>query len=286
MLLTRIILKKSAMESVADQYIITDSIEGYGMQGSVFQAEHKLSKKLYVAKITKLCDKKQQARFANEIKLLKLLGDCKNVIRLVDSFVAGADGVLILERMPYDLMALIENDMLNKKQRVKIFTQVCKAIRDMHRKGIAHLDIKPENILVSIDFSSIKICDFGCSRLLPPSGLVKSESGTIMYSSPEYARGEICDGKKADIWSLGILYHILLTDYFPYDFEDINLQVATGTLVLLQSSLSDNQAQLIKKLLRECPKERIDSEVVYSILRAEQHAPEIFVKVYHKLKKN
>ena len=74
----------------------------------------------------------------------------------------------------------------------------------MHKEGICHRDIKAENILLDTDEFIIKICDFGLSAL--GSDLLTSRCGTQQYMAPEVLMGDKgYDGKKADIFSLGVL---------------------------------------------------------------------------------
>ena len=107
--------------------------------------------------------------------------------------------------------------------------QLLKGLRHIHKLGIAHLDIKPENILVfggarddGKKFMNVKLADFGLSWVvwnaitpLPDYCAImcpNNKTGTKAYMSPERLTdhaGTFC-GKKADVWSLGVVVSILM----------------------------------------------------------------------------
>jgi calcium-dependent protein kinase len=88
----------------------------------------------------------------------------------------------------------------------------------MHTKGIVHRDIKPENILMeskSVDNLNIKITDFGFAKFYDPrEGGLKESLGSPLYMAPEIIKNLPYDSK-VDIWSLGIVFYILLSGKPP-----------------------------------------------------------------------
>ncbi|KAK4786278.1 hypothetical protein SAY86_002967 [Trapa natans] len=105
----------------------------------------------------------------------------------------------------------------------RYFQQLVDALRFCHENGMAHRDIKPQNLL--LDKSNVlKVSDFGLSALpeqLRKDGLLHTSCGTPSYTAPEvlYRRGY--DGAKADAWSCGVVLFVLLAGYIPFD--DTNL---------------------------------------------------------------
>ena len=97
------------------------------------------------------------------------------------------------------------------------FWQLASAVFHLHSQGFAHLDIKLENILLD-EFFNLKLADLGTSRcMLASNGFTNIKIGTPNYMAPEIEdkMNESFHALKADIYSLGICLHLLLTGEFP-----------------------------------------------------------------------
>ena len=80
----------------------------------------------------------------------------------------------------------------------------------MHSKGVAHLDIKPENIVIKDDGKNVRLIDFGLSRCCEKFGTLKGCVGTPSFMPPEMKNGQSWNGYKADVWALGCtIYEIV-----------------------------------------------------------------------------
>jgi serine/threonine protein kinase len=92
-------------------------------------------------------------------------------------------------------------------------------IQALHKMGICHRDIKPQNILLFGENFEIKICDFGLSSIIygkSGKNLIRGIVGTKGYQAPEIIEGKDYDGEKADIFSLGVLLFNLLNGKPPF----------------------------------------------------------------------
>ena len=106
--------------------------------------------------------------------------------------------------------------------RVRMMAQACDAIEYLHNNAIAHRDVKPHNILVTLD-GRVKLVDFGIARVEAVSDLLGSTSSSgqptlIMtpgYASPEQISGDR-SGKSGDIYSVAVVLYQLLTGRLPY----------------------------------------------------------------------
>ena len=96
--------------------------------------------------------------------------------------------------------------------------QILDGLRDLHSQNIAHLDLKPQNVLLTCDVitdADIKLCDFGISRLIQKGVEVREILGTPDYVAPEILNYEPIS-LATDIWSIGVLAYVLLTGYSPF----------------------------------------------------------------------
>ena len=98
--------------------------------------------------------------------------------------------------------------------------QIARALAHAHEKGVVHRDIKPQNMLLLRD-GMLKVGDFGIAAL---ENEVREESGTavgsIHYTAPEQARGEVPD-PRSDLYSLGVVMYEMLTGEKPYTGETV-----------------------------------------------------------------
>jgi calcium-dependent protein kinase len=146
-----------------------------------------------------------------------------------------------------------EQDMSN------IIFQLVKALFFIHNKNIVHRDIKPENILFSEkkDFSSLKLIDFG---LATQKKTDNKTVGTPYYMAPEMIKGKY--SPKSDIWSVGIIIYLMLTDKFPfvnskeYDVFEMIEEGKYNTQLLDDCECSEEAKDLVKKILVKDPDKR------------------------------
>ena len=125
-----------------------------------------------------------------------------------------------------DLFELINaNSEGLQEQNCKVIAyKIILAIQALHKMGICHLDIKPENILIFGDNFEIKIGDFGVSSSIYRNNekvLQSGDVGTYGYKAPEINEGKDFDGEKADVFSFGVLLFVLLIGIKPFPTAEI-----------------------------------------------------------------
>lgn len=115
-----------------------------------------------------------------------------------------------------DLLTLIMQNLADVHSHWKmIFTQICLAVQYLHKRGLAHRDIKPDNIMIDKHFN-VKVCDYGYVCESGESTVSTSARGTVQYVSPEILlRNGYC-AIQSDIWSLGITLYVAVTARFPW----------------------------------------------------------------------
>ena len=102
-------------------------------------------------------------------------------------------------------------------QAASIIEQACEGLYYAHRHGVVHRDVKPGNLLRSLE-GEIKLADFGIAKATEQSSItqVGSVLGTAAYLAPEQARGEEA-GPPADLYALGVVAYQLISGRLPYE---------------------------------------------------------------------
>jgi len=151
-------------------------------------------------------------RFVAEARSVARLSH-PNVVAVYDQ---GADGRTLYLAMEYvpgrtlrDL--LHERTTLRPREALDIIEGVLSGLAAAHAAGIAHRDVKPENVLLG-DANAIKVADFGLARLLSDAPHTKSGLliGTAAYLAPEQVAGGRADFR-TDVYAAGIMLFELLT---------------------------------------------------------------------------
>ena len=164
-------------------------------------------------------------RFRAEAQILAAL-DHRNIVKLLD---AGETE----DQQPYFVMEYVEGLPIDKwcvehrsslNQRLNLFREICQAVQYAHSHLLVHRDLKPGNILVTLD-GSVKLLDFGIARLLRPELLLGGGDDlptaswehplTPSYASPEQLRGSAVS-TATDIYALGVVLFELLTGSVPF----------------------------------------------------------------------
>jgi serine/threonine-protein kinase len=107
---------------------------------------------------------------------------------------------------------------LPEPDAVKIASRICEALEYMHRRGVVHRDLKPQNIMLCND-GSIRIMDFGIARAQSSRRLTfvgfTPAMGTPDYMAPEQVKGSRGDAR-TDIYSLGAMLYEMATGELPF----------------------------------------------------------------------
>src|SRR5580704_490339 len=156
-------------------------------------------------------------RFVAEARSVARLAH-PNVVTVYDQ---GADGRTLYLAMEYvpgrTLRALLqERTRLRPREALDIIEGVLSGLAAAHAAGIAHRDVKPENVLLG-DAQSVKVADFGLARLLSDVSHTKSGLliGTAAYLAPEQVAGGRADFR-TDVYAAGIMLFELLTGRQPF----------------------------------------------------------------------
>jgi serine/threonine protein kinase len=145
----------------------------------------------------------------NEINILQKLKH-PNIVKFINAY-KDINWFIIMEFIDFNLNRLMEFNILKPELIKSLSLQLLRAVSYIHNNNIIHLDIKPQNILVTKD-NILKLCDFGESKTLNIGenfdGKIDQEIVSLWYRAPEILFGDSFD-HGVDVWSVGlVLYHI------------------------------------------------------------------------------
>ena len=98
--------------------------------------------------------------------------------------------------------------------------QSLQALKHLHEMGVVHRDLKPENILLNFNLQTVKLIDFGMSKILQyKNSLMNTKMGTPFYISPEVLKVKY--DKSCDMWSIGVITFVLLAGETPLNGRNV-----------------------------------------------------------------
>ncbi|KAG7370948.1 serine/threonine protein kinase [Nitzschia inconspicua] len=164
---------------------------------------------------------------SHEIFSLKRLKDIPYIVRLLDVFKEPDTTRLIMEEMTGgDLLdRLYEKEVFTEEESRKISRRLLEALFFCHKKGIAHRDVKPENILLvdKSDDTKIKLADFGCSHPIDARNCLHTMCGSPQYAAPEIYQHVYGYDERCDLWSAGVVIFVILGGYAPFEGDPAEL---------------------------------------------------------------
>ena len=204
---------------IAERYEILGKI-GTGGMADVYKAkDHKLNR--FVAVKVLKPEFREDTTFIRKFRSEAQAAAGLTHPNIVNVFDVGDD-----EGVYYIVMELIEGitlknyiekkGFLENKEAIGIAIQVAQGIAAAHEQHIIHRDIKPQNMLISMD-GKVKVADFGIARAVSSQTMnAATVVGSVHYISPEQARGGYSD-ERSDIYSLGITMYEMITGHVPFD---------------------------------------------------------------------
>jgi len=209
-------------EGISRKYEILEKLSEGGM-GTIYKVRHRLLDEIRVIKILRpelVGDKDFQNRFLIEARTAIQLRH-KNLAMLYDCTIDGeGHAFMALEYIEGRTFANLRR--ISPALAVELALQALEAIRHLHRKGIVHRDISPDNLMVTLDDMGsplVKLIDLGIAKnLRHDSGLTQTGVlvGKFRYSAPElFTSGSKNADESCDIYSFGVVFYELLTNMHP-----------------------------------------------------------------------
>ncbi|KAK3103562.1 hypothetical protein FSP39_020190 [Pinctada imbricata] len=209
-----------------EQYVGPYKLEktlGKGQTGLVKLGVHCVSGKRVAIKIVnrEKLSESVLMKVEREIAIMKLI-EHPHVLGLFNVYENKKYLYLILEHVSggelFDY--LVRKGRLTPKEARRFFRQIISALDFCHSHNICHRDLKPENLLLD-DKNNIRVADFGMASLQVEGSMLETSCGSPHYACPEVIRGEKYDGRKADVWSCGVILYALLVGALPFDDDNL-----------------------------------------------------------------
>ncbi|CAE7354395.1 fhkE [Symbiodinium sp. KB8] len=211
---------------------------------------------------------------ASQVEILRLVGQHRNVVSLLDAFETEPAVELVFELMEGGELfeRLVSKGPYKEARALVIIKHLADALAFIHSKGVVHRDLKPENLLLDCADEKralVKLADFGLSHLLGPGTThMTTVCGTWAYSAPEVRINRQKYTHKVDTWSLGVIMFVVLSGYHPFDpdgvapEEELQRNIKYGNVDFdddVWTGVSGAAQDLIRRLLVVDPRRRYDT---------------------------
>ncbi|XP_060118705.1 myosin light chain kinase, smooth muscle isoform X1 [Heteronotia binoei] len=250
---------------VSEFYDVEERL-GSGKFGQVFRLVEKKTRKVWAGKFFKAYSAKDKENIRQEISIMNCLHHPK-LVQCVDAFEEKANIVMVLELVSGGELfeRIIDEDFeLTERECIKYMKQISEGVQYIHKQGIVHLDLKPENIMcVNKTGTKIKLIDFGLARRLESAGSLK-----VLFGTPEFVAPEVINyepiGYATDMWSIGVICYILVSGLSPFMGDNDNETLANVTSATWDfddeafDEISDDAKDFISNLLKKDMKDRLD----------------------------
>ncbi|KAG9445643.1 hypothetical protein H6P81_011771 [Aristolochia fimbriata] len=256
-------------EALKGDYQICEEI-GRGRFGTVFRCFSPSSGDFYACKsIDKrlLSDAIDRECLEKEAKLMQAVSGNPNVLQIYEVYEDEDSLHMVLELCSSpDLFDRISKRVFSETEAAAVMSALMEAVAHCHRRGVAHRDIKPDNVLFD-DRNRLKLADFGSADFFGDGRPLRGIVGTPYYVAPEVIAGRDYN-EKVDVWSAGVILYIMLAGIPPFygdSAAEIFEAVLRGNLrfpTRLFHSISPTAKDLIRRMLCKDVSRRFSAEQV------------------------
>ena len=242
---------------------------GEGSFAAVYQVQNKYTGSICAMKIIKKkysCSSSEEREIRNEINILRAM-DHPNILKIFEFYSNPKEYSIVTELCPMGELfdQIINTGPFDEKYSAYVLYQIISAVNYCHKMHIVHRDLKPENILI-VDkneegYPTIKVCDFGTSKIFETGSVERKVVGSSYYIAPEVLKKRY--NEKCDVWSCGVIMYILLSQRPPFggrDDYEIMERVKTGKYDL-QSPPFDKISAYAKDLIKQMLTMDVDARI-------------------------
>jgi serine/threonine protein kinase/tetratricopeptide (TPR) repeat protein len=253
------------IEEINRRYRLLE-ILGSGGMGQVYRAEDRLTGQIVALKRVLLAGNptantdthRQNVRLALAREFRTLAGlRHPHIISVLDyGFDADKQPFFTMELLPASQSLMEYGQDKSFSEQAVLIIEMLEALAYLHRRGITHRDLKPDNVRVV--YGRVRVVDFGLSALSDQRTADVGTGGTLRYIAPEVIQGS--RGREAaDLYAAGMLMYELFSGKYPY--PDASLAQILQAIVFMTPIVEDipvvpKLQQLIAKLLHKKPADR------------------------------
>jgi serine/threonine protein kinase len=256
----------STPETSADRYRRVRVLGHGGMATVELAQDTELDRPVAIKRLAEnfAGDDEYKHRFLREARLAARLSN-PNIVAVYDAGDENGVPFIVMEYVEGETVSdlLRRRGRLEPAQAVALALQACAGLETAHEAGLVHRDIKPQNLLITLD-GTLKIADFGIARSLDGTQLTQAGTvlGTAGYLAPEQAAGAQVTAA-ADIYALGAVLYELLTGRPPYEADSL------AELFVKQAEASITP---LRELVPAVPAS-LEDAVMHALARAPEYRP-------------
>ncbi|XP_046893779.1 serine/threonine kinase 17a like [Hypomesus transpacificus] len=256
-------------ESFTSNYELLGKELGRGKFAVVKKCIEKATGKEHAAKFLRKRRKGGDCRMdiINEIAVLESAKANRYVVALHEVYETSSEIILVLECAAggeiFNQCVADNDEAFTENDVIRLARQILDGVAFLHCNNVVHLDLKPQNILLTSarPLGDIRIVDFGLSRRMDSVTEVREILGTPEYVAPEILSYEPIS-TATDMWSIGVLTYVMLTGESPFlgdtkqetflNVSQVNVDYSQDTF----EGVSPLAIEFIKSLLIKNPRKR------------------------------
>lgn len=249
---------------VNDRYVV-ERVLGEGGMGVVVLAKHRVLDQKVAIKFLRRGPATEQ----NAVQ--RFVREAQAAAKITSEFVVRVHDVAVLaDGTPYIVMEYLEGVTLSVmlgsgqiavRDALRFATQMCEALAETHAAGIAHGDLKPENVYIAGagEARRVKLLDFGVSKIAfedPTSSAVVM--GTPAYMAPEQIDQGVV-APRTDIWAFGTVLYEMLSGQLAFgggSADEVRSQMQRGPAPIVRADLPPGLEPVIRRCLATDPSRR------------------------------
>ena len=248
------------------------SVLGVGGMGIVFEAYDTVIRRSVAIKHLSSKHSTDETALSRLLQEAQTAGSIHhpNIVGIYDVVEEGGSYFVVMEKVNGknlgEILKTTPGRALDWKLATKVLMNCCHALVAAHKRGMIHRDVKPQNIMLTVE-SSAKLLDFGLAKSEETTNTTLTREGTIL-GTPDFMSPEQCGAGEvtalSDIYSLGATYFALLSGHPPFSSAGSQLKVMFAHCnhpvpTLDRIGIPNACQSIINKAMAKLPEDRFQS---------------------------